>query len=378
MPPLGLYLDFPFCISRCAFCNFDIQGYRPAWSERYLAALHREIDLSAGLHVDSSTVVTSLYLGGGTPTLHAPAELAALLEQCKRTYPVAEDTEVTLEAHPATVNLEKMKACRAVGINRLSIGIQSLSDEMLRLLGRHHTAAEARSAFEAARLAGFDNIAIDLIFALPGTTLSDWQETVSAALSLGPDHLSLYALSIEEGTLFHRKGVIPASDDVAAAQYRWAQHRLADAGYLQYEISNFARPGMACRHNRLYWDRDDTIGFGLAASSYVQGKGWENPDILTTYLDAIEGGRLSVSEAEIFDEARVRLDRILFGLRKSEGIPVSWMAADSAMWQTAERLVNENLLERTSDRIRLTPRGMLLADPVAVALMPDGASHAAA
>lgn len=371
MSPFGLYLDFPFCISRCAFCNFDIQGYRPAWSERYLAALHREIDLRARLHVDPNAVVTSLYLGGGTPTLYPPDALASLIDRCRQTYPVAEDAEVTLEAHPATVNPEKMTAYRAAGINRVSIGMQSFSDEMLRLLGRHHTVADAKLAFDAARLAGFENVSIDLIFALPGTTLSDWQETLSAALSLGPDHLSLYALSIEEGTLFHRKGAMPASDDVAAAQYRSAQRRLADAGYVQYEISNFARPGKACRHNLLYWDRGDTLGFGLAACSYVQGKAWENPDNLTTYLEEIEGGRLCFSGLETFDKARVQLDRILFGLRKSEGIPVDWVTADAKMWRVAERLMDENLLERRSGQIRLTPHGMLLADSVSVALLPD-------
>jgi len=283
----------------------------------------------------------------------------------------SDDIEVTLEVHPATVDVEGMRRYRAAGINRLSIGVQSFSETRLRCLGRQHTAVETCETFDAARVAGFDNLSIDLIFALPGLTRSDWEETLATAVAWGPEHLSLYALSVETGTRFHRQGVTPASDDDAAIQYQCAQQRLAAAGYLQYEISNFARPGRACRHNLRYWNREDILGLGLSACSYVGGKQWENTDVLTTYLDEIERGTIPVSEMAPLDARQIASDRILFGLRKSEGIPRAWVAADPGMMREVTGLMEIGLLERASDWIRLTSRGMLLADTVAVALMPS-------
>jgi len=369
MTSLGLYLDLPFCIARCAFCSFNIHGYRASWGERYLAALEREIDL----HPPSDATVTSLYLGGGTPTIHPPAALARLIACCRRKWVVADDAEITLEAHPATVTAAAAEAWRAAGMNRLSIGVQSLSDTTLLRLGRHHTAAEAASAVAIARAVGFDSVGIDLLFALPDQTLTDWETTLDAACALSPDHISVYALSIDTGTLFHKQGVTPVADTDAADQYRLAQTRLAAAGYAQYEISNFARPGFACRHNLRYWDRADVLGLGLSAASYrnkgLGGVHWENTVDLTDYLARIARDQWPINAMEEIDEATAHKERIVFGLRKSAGIPSRWMTMNVDTREAMDRMVGCGWIEVAGEMARLTPDGMLFADTVALALM---------
>src|SRR5581483_8627215 len=243
MNPAGLYIDFPFCLARCSFCAFNIQGYREGLAERYLSALRQEIELYGEDPIRRNRVVTSLYFGGGTPTLYPPAALVDLLSLCREVFPVSADAEVTLEAHPATIDLSKLGLLREGGINRLSMGVQSFSDEHLEALGRHHTAEAARRAFHAARAAGFTNIGIDLIYGLPGGSFADWEESLRSAIALSPEHLSLYGLSIEEGTLFRKKEKegrlsLPSEAEVILL-YQTAQKRLEAAGYAQYEISNF-------------------------------------------------------------------------------------------------------------------------------------------
>ncbi len=368
--PLGLYLDFPFCIARCAFCDFNIQGYREGPARRYLEALHREIE--SNVQRDPTLRgyrVGSLYLGGGTPTLHAPAQLANLISACHRHFHLASDAEITLEAHPATIHMDNLAPLRAAGVNRLSIGVQSFSDDILEMMGRHHTARDAHDAFQAARTTGFDNIGLDLIYAIPGQTAPAWEQVLDEAVGLSPDHLSLYALSVEEGTLFHKQGRLPLSEGAAADQYRIAQTRLAKAGYLQYEISNFAKPGRACRHNLLYWDRGNVLGIGLSAHSYLRRTHTRNTGTLSIYLAQTERGELPIEWRESLDDNAHRKDCIIFGLRKSSGIPRRFLLGDAGVARIAKALCRDGLLAVADDRIRLTPRGMLLADEVAMAFL---------
>lgn len=373
MNPAGLYLDFPFCLARCSFCAFNIQGYREGLAERYLAALRREIGLYAKDRVWRDRVVTSLYFGGGTPTLYPPSDLVGLLSLCRETFPVAADAEVTLEAHPATIDLSKLGPLREGGINRLSMGVQSFSDEHLEALGRHHTADAARRAFHAARAAGFTNIGIDLIYGLPGASFEDWGESLDSAIALSPEHLSLYGLSIEEGTLFRKKEKegrfsLPSEADVILL-YQTAQKRLEAAGYAQYEISNFARPGFACRHNLLYWDRNESLGLGLSAHSYFDHEHRANTDSLPDYLDRVASGRLPIAETEKIDSGAALKERIIFGLRKTEGIPIRLFDRDRSLEKISRRLVEEGFLIEEKERLRLSSKGMLLADEVAVAFL---------
>ena len=373
MVPSGLYVDFPFCLARCSFCAFNIQGYREGLAERYLAALRQEILLHAKEPIWQDHIITSIYFGGGTPTLYPPGALIDLLSLCRGSFRVAADVEVTLEAHPATINLSNLGPLREGGINRLSMGVQSFSDAHLEALGRHHTAEAARLAFYAARAAGFTNIGIDLMYALPGASLIDWEETLQSAIELSPEHLSLYCLSIEEGTLFHKKkkqGILslPSEEEIILL-YQAAQNRLKKAGYDQYEISNFARPGVACRHNLLYWNRNESLGVGLSAHSYLDREHRANTDSLPAYLDQMMLGRLPIAETEKVGFEAALKDQIIFGLRKTEGIPLHFLAHDPSFEKTSRRLVQAGLLIQEEDRIRLSSKGVLLADEVAIAFL---------
>lgn len=373
MKPIGLYIDFPFCLSRCSFCAFNIQGYREGFASRYADALQKEIAVYADAPLWRDRVITTIYLGGGTPSLYPPEVLAGLVALCRKRFPVAPDAEVTLEAHPATIHSENLLPLREGGINRLSMGVQSFSDAHLEALGRRHTAEAARAAFAAARAAGFANIGIDLIYALPDQSCSVWKATLQAAIDLAPEHLSLYGLSIEEGTLFDKKaraGLLSLpTEGGAIMQYQTAQARLGAAGYRHYEISNFARPGYECRHNLLYWDRGEVLGVGLSAHTYLDREHRANTDSLQAYLEKIASGHLPVDRTEKVSQEMLRKDRIIFGLRKTEGIPLEFLEEDPSLRKTADRLILEGLLLIDQQQVRLTPKGLLLADEVAVAFL---------
>ncbi|MEK7286080.1 MAG: radical SAM family heme chaperone HemW [Nitrospirota bacterium] len=366
--PSGIYIDFPFCIARCAFCAFNIQGMREGLSQRYLAALQKEIVLQGESGQLNNRDIVSLYLGGGTPTLHTPETLNEIISRARSYFYFREDAEITIEAHPKTINTKFLTAILSGGINRLSIGMQSFSDEILTFLGRHHTANDAILAFHAARDAGFQNISIDLIYALPGESLSDWEKTLQTAIDLNPDHLSIYGLTIEEGTLFYKNGVSAASEEEQITQYQFAQSALSSAGFHQYEISNFSKTGFACKHNLLYWDRVETLGIGLSAHSYLNHAHQENTDSLFSYCKQVESGKIPISHIRKINQDEIQTDRIIFGLRKREGIKKSYLH-DDQQEKIVELLIKEGLLVEEEDRIRLTSHGMLLADYVAEAFL---------
>ena len=367
MTPFGLYIDFPFCIARCSFCAFNVQGFREGISERYRLALHKELAMHAnGREGVRPLRVVSLYLGGGTPTLYPPQAILEIVSACQRYFSFQADTEITIEAHPATMNVASMREIREK-INRLSMGVQSFSDEYLKLLGRKHTVQEAVAAFSAAREAGFDNIGIDLIYALPNQSLDGWESTLHTAIDLSPEHISIYGLSIEEGTLFHKRGVLLPSEEEQIIQYQLAQRVLCDAGYHQYEISNFAKTGFACRHNSLYWDRAETLGIGVSAHSYLNNEHKENTASIISYCEQVEAGHIPTEQTISVSIEQANTDRIVFGLRKREGIEKTLLHSLQKHEQTASLLIKSGLLIEEDDRVCLTPRGMLLADQVATA-----------
>ncbi len=371
MKPFGLYISLPFCIARCAFCAFSIQGYREGWANRYLLALQKEIGLVAKETLFADRAISSIYLGGGTPTLYPPDEISSLLSLIRGQFNLGLEVEVTLEAHPATIDRDNLSAYRQAGVNRLSIGVQSFRDEDLALLGRNHTAHEVYAAYAAARAAGFLNIGIDLIYGLPGQTLDAWEENLVSAIALAPDHLSLYALSIEEGTLFHRQAdrLSLPSEETTLLQYEVAQTRLARAGLDQYEISNFARPGFFCRHNLLYWDRGEVLGVGLDAHSYLERAYRANTEALSDYLLSLEQGRLPIVHLDPITAESAQTERIVFGLRKTAGLSEDLFRINATLSQKADRLLSEGLLLRHQGTLRLTQKGMHFADEVAVALL---------
>lgn len=371
---LSLYVDLPFCIQRCAFCDFNVRGYREAEASVYLDALLREIPLLARRIEEISgrlPPLDSVYLGGGTPSRYPVEALARILQTIAAHWSVGPLPEITLEAHPATLTRGELIPLRALGINRLSLGVQSLDAGDLRAMGRRYTPEEVARLIDAARRAGWDNIGIDLIYGLPGQSVAAWQKVVDRAVALLPDHLSVYGLSIEKGTLWGRQASegrlhLPTESE-EVEMFRLAQSSLAAAGYEQYEISNYARPGRKCRHNLRYWEGRDYTGIGLSAHSSAGGIRWANTDRLDDYLDSLKEGKLPIEQCNPFDaEDRLR-EEILFGLRLIEG--VRWRRAEEERFGAELRgLLAAGLLERNDGRMRLTDRGILLADEVAVAL----------
>jgi oxygen-independent coproporphyrinogen-3 oxidase len=370
MNSLGLYVDLPFCIQRCGFCAFNIRGYREAEASRYLVALILEIGMAAKISVGMT--VDTIYLGGGTPSRYPPEALAQILKEIGRGFQVDEAPEITLEAHPATLDREGLDRLRALGINRLSLGVQSLREEDLQAMGRHHTVAVVDRVVEEARAAGFDNVGIDLIYALPNQTLSDWKGILDHAVALSPDHLSVYGLSVEPGTLWGRwakEGKLSFPDEAEeVALYRLAQRLLSEAGYRQYEVSNYARPGRECRHNLRYWEGSPCLGIGLSAHSHLPGERWANTDDLERYIVSVQEGRLPIVDREPVGQDQRLKEEVLFGLRKLEGI--RWTKAhEERLGARLKPLLLAGLLLRENGRVRLSERGILLADEVAVGLI---------
>jgi oxygen-independent coproporphyrinogen-3 oxidase len=365
----GIYIDFPFCIARCAFCDFNIQGFREGLAKRYESALLKEIALHAKSGALKGREIVSIYMGGGTPTCYSPETLNQIIAACRHFFNIQANAEITVEAHPATLNPPYLEAIRKGGINRLSMGVQSFSDDMLTRLGRHHSAEDVYASFRAARAAGFDHISIDLIYALPGQSREQWENTLKTAIQLDPEHISVYCLSIEEVTLFHRQGVAPLSEEEQIAQYRLAQHLLDAEGFLQYEISNFAKAGYASRHNLLYWDRNDTLGMGLSAHSYIDHEHKTNAHSLRSYCESIEAGDIPIVETRTVGIEEHQIDQIVFGLRKSEGISKTLLQHSPDRMREAASLIKAGILSTADDRIFLTPEGMMVADEVAVSLL---------
>jgi len=325
---IGAYVHIPFCARKCAYCDFASEGLEEAGglsvARRYVDALAIETDMRAMSEEFHGAPVETIYLGGGTPTILPPEWMAEVLVRLSNRFAFEDGAEVTIEANPGTVDEPKIAALLAAGVNRLSVGVQSFSDETLRTLGRIHTAAEAQEAIAAARRAGCANISLDLMYGVPRQSLEEWRESLAAAVECGVEHISAYALTVEEGTGLQAQiesGELPApDDDLAADMYLDAEQILGEAGFEHYEISNFARPGLECRHNRRYWADDEYLGLGASAHSFRGGVRWNNADDLRVYTEWIERGRLPVVRAEALS-ARERVGEMLMvGLRRAEGV----------------------------------------------------------
>ncbi len=351
--PLAVYVHVPFCARRCAYCDFPCGVYRPDRAGRYLAALAEEARLAAPLSEVAGRPRGSLYLGGGTPTALAETELEALFAALAPLLPGAPPggvsaagggeggrsgwpAEVSVEANPESLTPGKARLLRRLGVTRVTIGLQAWDDRLLRLLGRNHTGEGFLTAYGAARAAGFLSVGVDLIHGLPGQTLAGWRETLARVLDLGPDHVSAYALQIEEGTALARWaregrlaawGVPLPDDDEAAAMYELALAMLAAAGYEHYEVSNFARPGHRSRHNLTYWRNGDWLGLGPGAASHLGRARWVNEGRLGPYAAAVAAGRLPRREYEPPDRERELAESAILGLRLREGVSLAELAA---------------------------------------------------
>lgn len=367
-PPLGLYFHFPFCLAKCAYCDFASRPLRsPAEWPRLISALRREVRRRA------RGAAATVYLGGGTPSLCPPELVAGLLDEVRTNLHLAPKAEITLEANPATADAARLAAFRDAGVNRVSIGVQSSDDEALRMLGRVHTSAQAKALVASARKAGFTNVSCDLIYGLPGQTLERFQADLERVLSWEPDHLSLYALSLESGTRLAERvksrELPEPEEDTAADMYEWARERLDRSGYSQYELSNFARKGFACRHNLNYWNNGDYLGFGPSAHSHIIGVRCWNLSDPDAYLQAVEHGRSPREGSEKLNKKRKIAEELMVGLRLTAGVPTRRLTARYGPgWQEPLRPALKSMsragLLDLGATLRLTSKGMLLSNVV--------------
>lgn len=392
-----LYVHVPFCPHKCFYCDFRAYVYRTGPVAGFLEALAAEARLARPLSAGGGAVET-FHAGGGTPTALDMDELTQLFRTLSAYFPIGEDAEVTVEANPETLTADKLNALRHMGVNRLSLGLQAWDDRLLALLGRRHSAKDFLASFGEARRAGFDNLAVDLIYGLPGQTVAGWRETLLRVIDLGPEHVSAYSLQIEEGTAFHRwlnegrlrvaessgragyrspsdagknpsRGILPTEEQVLE-MYHMARGELVAAGFKHYEISNFARHGFRSRHNQNYWKNGEYLGLGPAAASHLDGRRWTNLWRLDEYAAAVTAGRLPVGESEDVDREREMRDTLMLGFRLLEGVSLSWFqrrfGADltDVFGGEVGRLEEEGLLERVGERLRLTERAVPVANRV--------------
>lgn len=350
--PLAIYVHTPFCPSKCGYCDFNSYAMSGEIMPRTAAAIAAEVRRSKWAGRPAKTI----FFGGGTPTFLATEDLLSILAAVIETHPPIDGCEVTSEANPGTADAEKFAAMRRAGFNRISLGAQSFVDSELVQLERVHTAAEIDRAVHVARKAGFENLNLDLMFALPRQTMKVWLGNLERALQLGPEHLSLYCLTIEPETSFYRKqlrGQLDLPDDEAqVAMYDSCVGRVLEEGYRQYEISNFAKPGLECRHNLGYWRCEDYAGYGPGAVGCVDGvrsTNWKHPE---RYCDAVEQSADVAFDREILSADAQRLERVMLGLRLNDGLDRSVLDPTAV-----KRLVQKGWLEESDEVVALTPLG---------------------
>ncbi|WP_374689629.1 radical SAM family heme chaperone HemW [Promineifilum sp.] len=385
MTAYALYLHIPFCRQRCSYCDFNTYTTLGELQDAYVVALAREIRQVGALAADEpagTPAIRTIFFGGGTPSLLTTAQLEHILTAARETFAVAGDAEITLEANPGTVSLDYLAALRSLGVNRLSYGVQSALPGELALLGRAHDFAAAVEAARLARAAGFDNLNLDLIYGLPGQSVDDWRRTLDAVLPLGVEHVSLYCLTIEPGTpmqrWLHNGTIQPPDPDTAADQYEAAGAALAGAGFEHYEISNWARPGRACRHNVVYWRNEPYLGLGAGAHGLGGGYRYQVVRQPRAYVRRMAGSPvgpfpLSAAVAAYHPVGRVEAmsDTAITQLRLlQEGLDLGAFAGrfgqtfDEVYGDTVRQLENWDLLRRDDGHLLLTERGRFLSNQV--------------
>lgn len=355
-----LYIHIPFCPNICPYCAFYKESAGRERVERFLDALLKEIGEWA-----PRLRPRTIFLGGGTPSALSIPQFEKLLSGLKSQLDLSMLEEWTIEMNPATVAADKAALLRDAGINRISMGVQSWDDQVLKSLGRTHDADKAEESFRNLRQAGFDNISIDLIFGVPGQSLESWRSSLERSLRLAPEHLSAYGLTYEEDTEFFRKlgrGEMAPDEGLEADQFELTAELLGHAGYLQYEVSNYSLPGRQSQHNSAYWSGKDYLGLGPSAFSTVGTRRWRNIRETGIYSDTTLNGKTAVDFEEVVTAGLKTSERAAFGMRTVEGLPL----AEASLWEAElRRIEKEGLVHRSADRWLLTPRGRLLADTVA-------------
>ena len=359
-----LYLHIPFCLQICPYCSFykDLAG--PGKADPLVEAVIREAELFG-----NRCAPRTVFIGGGTPTALSVTQLERLFAGLQRHLDFTNTEEFTIEMNPATVTTRKAELLRGFGVNRVSMGVQSWDPDLLKVLGRVHDADQVRRSFAILRETGFDNLNLDLIYGVPGQSLAQWEDSIRQTIGLEPEHISAYCLTYEEDTEYFERmtrGEFREDVESDAGFFERGVEMLSAAGYGQYEISNYARPGRECRHNLAYWEGADYLGLGPSAWSTIGERRWQNVPDTAAYVQAVQAGVRPLRNEEILPATTREAEKIAFGLRMNAGIDPARLAAQHDL---VTGLREEGLLEDHGPRVRLTPRGRLLADEIAAELM---------
>ena len=370
---LGLYIHIPYCIHKCGYCDFNSHPIKRDEIDTYVDALIVELNYYAQKY-SSGRIVNTIFLGGGTPTTLSVSQLERILKECEKKFKVTADAEITIEANPATICTDQLKSIRQTGYNRISVGVQSFDEAELRTLDRAHGAKEIHCTVDRAREAGFNNLSLDLMFAIPNQTLENWENNLRQALDKSPEHLSTYNLTIEKGTTFWKlqsngKLTMPDSDHQLEL-YKRTIELLKKNGFHHYEISNFSRPGKECRHNITYWQNTNTLGLGAGASSYMNGLRSKNTNLPAHYIRKTQENHISVESSESLEPRQAMGETIMLGLRLIRGVNINQF---EDRFQTSFKVIFGNIIASLKekdliivekDQLRLSEKGLFLADSV--------------
>ena len=379
---LELYIHIPFCVKKCAYCDFLSGSASDQQIEEYVQALIEEIRYYK--EVAKKYEVSTVFLGGGTPSLLTEEQMKVLMEVLGQTFFIRQNAEITMEANPGTVTVEKLRAYQKAGINRISFGLQSVDNEELKMLGRIHTYEEFLESYDAARKAGFQNINVDLISAIPKQTVRSWEQTLQTIISLQPEHISAYSLIVEEGTPFAKlygegcelEHLLP-SEEEERRMYERTEELLQEAGYHRYEISNYTKEGYECQHNLGYWERKEYLGLGLGASSLIEETRFHNTETMEEYLRDAKNPILLRKEQEKLEQQEQMEEFVFLGLRKMRGIQEERFTETfgKEIWdcygKNLERVIKEGLLEREEGALRLTRKGIDVSNYVFYEILSD-------
>src|SRR5574342_192235 len=386
---IGAYVHVPFCTKRCGYCSFNTAPDSPGAVARFLPALLGEMDLLARTPWAGAVDLRSVFLGGGTPSLLPVEAMAQILECLRAHFGIEPGAEITVECNPESASLERLSGYRRAGVTRISLGVQSLDDRILPTLDRLHTAAQARDAFDTARALGFEDVSVDLIYGLPALDLPTWEETVKGVLGWQPDHLSAYALTLDEGSVWHaalsagraagrRGAAVPPSEasDIAiilppegtvTSQYTRLTQLAAEGGFEHYEVSNYARPGHRSKHNQIYWHAEEYLGLGPGACGFLGDVRYANVKPTGRYGAMVAGGELPVGTHETLSPRQRMAERPILGLRLGDGVPAEWLEERAALEParlpaTLAAWRERGLVVEREGRVCLTEAGFLLSD----------------
>ena len=371
----SVYLHIPFCATKCYYCAFNTDAFHKEQAKAYLLALREEM----ALYAPKATSLKTIFIGGGTPSILSATALAQVFADLRAHFQIRADAEITVECNPDTVDTEKLQVMQEAGVNRLSFGLQAMQDKTLKQLGRIHTVSDFLQSYRLARARGFDNINIDVMFALPKQTMAEWCHTLTEVISLEPAHISAYNLVMEEATPFYEwwkagELTLPA-EDTEADMFQYAIETLTAHGYAHYEICSFARPTQAAKHNLVYWNNQACIGLGAGACGYVEGVRYANIRSIADYINALRRWTKPIADAECLAGRAEKVETLMLALRKRDGLSLEAYqcrfgeAIETEFGDVCQKWIALGLLEHSGTHLRLTDRGLFLANEVFVELM---------